>query len=428
MKEINLRQFLYVQPGPRDENRTDRIYLDLSNKLLSVWDESGFLSETPDDLRQTVVLGIIGYFQDVLCDTGLWRSFTDECLRKYGQRVPFHIVSEDYIDYELNRNDVEFVLWYQLAFNSMQYRYRYPLDKEILSLAGLFFRELESRFHEIEDPEEYRDFFDIESNNPEDSEKLYSFIHWLYWRSWLIFPPFQLSYAGIYPEIMELRNAAKDEEDAKKKTEQFQHQIMATMPTGPLAYTLREWLALILDGRHPKEKQRKYVAPENSEDENLTEHPYYTAFMKANGNSPLRFIATYKELNDFFINGMGWEANVEHLSAMKGHGDFVLMATPHSGLMVAKNIAKCIAHPDNPLYDKEYARTHAFNLISQRAVCPGDMLRYICSNNWLPDLTFPEYPSLDTLNKPSENQMREVAVNNWDFLARVYLQEYYRGD
>lgn len=429
MKEINIKQFLYTQPGPREENATDRIYLGICNKLLRIWEESGLLSEAPEELKHAVIIGLIGYYQDVMCDTGLWRSFTDECKRLYGHKVPFHTSEENYVDYELNRCDIEFVVWYQLAFNSMQFRFRYPLDPEIIELSELFFVSLESEYEVMVNPEGYREFFDVELNNPDESEKLYTFIHWLYWRSWLLFPPFQLSFAQIYPEMIELRNSAKDAEDARKKIEQFQHQIMATMPTGPLAYYLREWLSLIIEGKHPKERPRKYVGVDGNETEGLTEHPFYTSFMKANNGVPIRFIRSYNELNSFFIEGMGWEKDQEHLSSMKGHSDFVLMVTPHSGLMVAKNIAKCVKSPYNSLYDHEYARIHSFDLLSQRAVCPGDMLRYFISNGWLPDTAFPEYPSLRGASLlPDEEKRRLTAVENQDFISRVYLQEYYRGD
>lgn len=425
MKEITMKQFLFTQPGPREENATDKIYLSLCNNLLRIWDESGLMTEVPDELRQVVVIGIAGYYQDVLCDTGLWRSFTDECLRLTGRRVPFHPATEEYIVYELNRSDVEFVLWYELAFNSMQYRFRYPLDPEIRELAGMMFAYLESGYDDMVNPEGYREFFDIELNDPAYSDHLYTFIHWLYWKSWLMLPPFQLTFSQLYPEMTELQKNSSDAEDAAKKIEKFQNQVMSSFPTGPLALYLREWLGLIVEGRAPKEKPRRYVSPDG--DDSVREHPYYTAFMKANGGSHIRFIATYAELNGFFIDGLGWEKGEEHLPVMKSHSDFVLMATPHGGLMVAKNIARCIAHPDNPLYDKEHARRFAFNLISQRAVCPGDMLRYICSNGWLPDATFPEYPSLRG-DMPSEEDRRRVAVENWEFLSRAYLQEYFRGD
>lgn len=425
-----MKQYLFTRPGEPEENATDRIYLDLCNRLLEVWEESGFVADAPDDLRHVVVTGLIGYYQDVLCDTGLWRSFTDECLRRYGRRVPFHADTEEYVVYELNSSDVEFVLWYELAFNSMQFRFRYPLDKEIVGLAGLLFAVLESGYDDMVNPEGHREFFDVELNNPEDSEHLYNFIQWLYWKNWLILPPFQLTYSQLYPELIELQNNSADSADAAKKIDKFRHQIMASLPTGPLALYLREWLSLIVDGRPPKERPRRYIGPDSDDIPAAEEHPYYTAFMKANGDRPLRFIADYAQLNDFFIKGMGWNEGEEHLPAMKSHSDFVLMATPHGGLMVAKNIAKCISHPDNHLYDREYARKFAFNLISQRAVCPGDMLRYICSNGWLPDATFPEYPSLypEDCRRPTEDERRNAACDNWDFLSRVYLQEYYRGD
>lgn len=427
MKNLTLKQYLFTQPGPREENPTDKIYLELANRLLQIWDGSGLLPEVPDELRQAVVLGIIGYYEDVLCDTGLWRSFTEESLRLHNRRVPFHSPTEEYIPYELNRSDVEFVLWYQLAFNSMQHRFRYPLDKDIVKLADLFLVLLESGYDDAVNPEGYRDFFDLELNDPEYSEKLYTFIHWLYWRSWLMLPPFQLTYAGLYPELVELQQHASSPEDAKEKMEKFQNQIMSAFPTGPLALYLREWLGLIVQGKAPKEKPRRYVAPEGAPE--ATEHPYYTAFMKATGGKDMAFFATYHELNDFFVNSLGWAKGEEHLPALKGHSDFVLMVTPHSGMMVAKNIARCIASPENPLYDKEHARIHAFNLISQRAVCPGDMLRHILANGWLPDAAFPETPAISGQQRqPSFEERNKAAVENADFLARVYLQEYYRGD
>jgi hypothetical protein len=123
---------------------------------------------------------------------------------------------------------------------------------------------------------------------------------------------------------------------------------------------------------------------------------------------------------------MGWKPGEEHLPALKGHKDFVLMVTPHSGLMVAKEIAKCVKHPDNQLYDGDHASKFAFNLLSRRGACPGDMLRYFLENGCLPDAKFPDDP---TATSPiADEDSRRLVADNADFLARAYLQEYYRGD
>lgn len=425
MKEITIKQFLFTQPEPSGENSTDNVYLSICNNLLRIWEDSGLMSEVPDELRQVVVIGIVGYYQDILCDTGLWRSFTEQSRRLYNKPVPFHDDTDDYIDFELNRSDIEFVLWYELAFNSMQYRYRYPRDPEMMELAEKFFSYLESKYEEIDNPEGYREFFDLELHDSQYSDKLYTFIHWLYWKNWLILPTFQLTFAQLYPDMIELQRNSSSPSDAEDKIEKFKNQIMASVPTGPLALYLKEWLNLIIERKTPRHKSLKYVSPDG--DDSIKEHPYYTAFINANNGSPIRFISTYNELNDFFIKGMKWAEGEEHIPDMKGNSDFVLMATSHGGLMIAKNIAKCIKHPDNKLYDKDHARKFAFNLISQRGVCPGDMLRYICEKGWLPDATFPEYPSLRE-DMPTEEQRRKLAVEHLDFLSRAYLQEYYRGE
>lgn len=92
------------------------------------------------------------------------------------------------------------------------------------------------------------------------------------------------------------------------------------------------------------------------------------------------------------------------------------MVSRDKGMLVAVDIARCISHPSNPIYDKEYARHHAIELLTERGRCPGDLLRYVCSNGWLPDAVF-----------PGSDDHRLVA-DNWDFISRCYLQQYYRGD
>ena len=85
-------------------------------------------------------------------------------------------------------------------------------------------------------------------------------------------------------------------------------------------------------------------------------------------------------------------------------------------MLMARGIAKCIEDPANPLYDEEYAKAHAFDLLTIRGLCPGDLLRYIFDNDWLPDAKF-----------PSSEDYALVKANK-DFIARCYLQIYYRGD
>lgn len=413
MDKITLKQFLFTQPGGEVESATDKAYLDLANRLLALWHNRALMQDVPDDLKKVVVIGLMGYYQDVISDAGVYRSFTDEHQRLYGFRVPFHKEEEDYIDYELNRADVEFVLWYLLAFNSMSHRFLNPLDAKLLQLADTFYLVLEKEYEEMPDPDGYTALFDCELHSPESAENLHDLSQWLFWKNWLLLPPFQLTFAQIYNGWIEIQHTASDPQQAARQIEDEKQTAMAQLPTGPLALYLREWLQLILEGKLTQSRREKKAAEEAAK---ADAHPWYTAFMQATAGKDIAFFPTYEALNQFFINGLGWEAGQEHLPQFKGHENFALMVTRDKGLMAAKDIATCIKHPDNPCYNPEIAGKFAFNLLSQRGVCPGDMLRRLIADGNIPDARFPETD--DTT----------LVAENADFLARAYLQEFYRGD
>lgn len=409
MDDITLKQFLFTQPNGEVSVPSDKDYLRLANRLLHTWHNRALMQDAPDDLKKVVVLGLMGYYMDIIADAGVYRSFTDECKRLYGHRVPFHEDADDYIDYELNRADVEFVVWYQLAFNSMAHRFLSPRSPKLLQLADALYKVLEDEYDDIPAPQDYNALFDVEMHNPEDAETLHDLSQWLFWKNWLLLPPFQLTFAQIYSGWLEIQHSAPSPAEAAKQIDEEKQTAMAQLPTGPLALYLREWLSLILNGKMPAPRRKK----QQKEPKN---HPWYDAFMAATGGRDLMFVKTYGELNRFLIDNLGWEKGEEHLPQFKNHEYFVLMVTPERGLMIAKNIAQCVMLADNPYYDEAHARDFAFHLLSQRGVCPGDMLRRLLELKAIPDARFPE--TEDT----------ELVARDADFIARVYLQEFYRAE
>lgn len=406
MQKISLQQFLFNQPNSPVEKPTDKGYLIIANRLLTIWNDSKLIREIPETLRHNVVLGIIGYYQDIVADSGIWRTFTDHCLSLYGHRVPFHQQDEDYIDYELNLIDVKFLTWYFLAFNSMKYRFIYPLNDDLMALATLFFNELDRCYENAPIPTDYDALLDVELNDPECTNAIYDLSQWLFWRNYLLVPPFQLTYSAVYNQMEEIRLSGIGEEAALAKCEEVKNEVMSTIPTGPLALFLNEWLHLIINGRLPKAKA-----------ENTSElHKFYTAFTNYTGGKNMAFFKTYDEMNQFFIDALQWKSGEEYFVNLKQNSDFVLMVTPYKGMMIAKDIAQCINHPDNPLYDREYATQNAFALLAERGVCPADMLLHLIENDYLPDASFPD------------SDDRQLVKTNADFIARCYLQEYYRAD
>ncbi|MCH5226121.1 MAG: DUF3843 family protein [Muribaculaceae bacterium] len=400
---ISMEQFLLRQPSMPEETETDKFYFDICVSLAEIAKKMGLFPSYPEKVVERAALVLIGYYQDVISDAGVWRSFIDECRRMYGFPVPFFTKpGEDYFDYELNKADVFFMVWYALSMNYENRRVCNPLDREILEGAKKWYQELERHYEEAPIPVGYRFSAELEIHNEEDRPEIMRLANWLFLHCYLMTPAFALTLSEI----------ANDYDLSKEEgLVEMQKRLDAAMwqdPTGPLALYLGEWLYLIVEGK---------PAPEPKIDnEKNSPHKYYTAFTEFTGGKKLAFFATYKELNEFFIRALGWAEGEEHLSQVKNDRDFVLMVDSQKGMLLARNVARCIAAPDNKLYDQEYARLHAMELLTERGLCPGDLLKLICKEGWLPDAHFPD--SIDY----------KLVEDNNDFIARCYLQAYYRGD
>lgn len=397
MDKIEIKDFQFRQPTFPQNDPTDKFYLDIANNLLGIIEASGIGKEMPEGVVRRLALGITGYFQDIIADAGIWRSFVDANRKMYGYSVPFHQTGESYIDYELNPEDIRFLTWYIIAMSYEDMRDLYPLNAKVIELADMMFGYLEAEYDDAPVCESFNLARGLEFNDPEDSEKIYHFGYWLFFHSYLMTPAFALTLS----EIMADPNMLKQENVTQLHARM--EQAMMEDPTGPLALFTTEWLKLIIDGKLPENKKR-----------NGGNHPYYDKFIKATNGKCIKYFGDYQEMNTFFIEKMEWEKGEEHLPVMKKEKYFVVMVNPERGMLVARNSARCIADSDNPYYDKDYARKHAFEYLSVRGRCPADLLKYAFANGWLPDAVFP-----DTNDS-------ELVKNNYDFIARCYLQQYYR--
>lgn len=396
---MKFETFLAAQPQYPEESSTDVYYFNLANKLTKIAEEEGLMKIFHPAVIERAALCVVGYYQDAIADAGLWHGFSDECRRLYGSPVPFFEVSEDYIDYELNPEDVSFMTWYAIAMYSDDRRL-YPFDPRIARLASAWYDALESVYEDAPVPVGYHLAHELEVHSEEDREMILKLGSWLFLHSWLLTPAFALTNAEIITGM-------SHKGESREAIAAALQEAVKTNPTGPLALFLSEWVNLTVNHKLPSRRERK---------EERESHPSFKAMMADTGGMPVKFIDGYEALNKYLIDVLGWKSGEEHLSQLKNHRDFILMTNPEKGLLVAVDIARCVAAPQNHLYDKKYASMHAIDLLTERGVCPHDLLSFICESGWLPDARFPG--SEDT-----------SLVERWhDFIARCYLQLYYRGD
>lgn len=160
---ITMQQFLVRQPAAPQETATDAYYLQLANRLVAYASDNRLFHSYPEKVVERAAMTVIGYYQDVICDAGIWRSFITECRRMYGFTVPFYDNgTEGYTDYELNRIDVKFMVWYSLSMNYEERRVCYPFDDEIMAGADAWWGILEECYDESPMPEDYRIAHELE--------------------------------------------------------------------------------------------------------------------------------------------------------------------------------------------------------------------------------------------------------------------------
>lgn len=403
---ISKQQFLTRQPAYPQVTPTDPYYYDVANRLAAIILSESLLQGWPEDASMRVALGLTGYLQDILTDSGIWRSFIERCHVLYGKWLPFYDLGEDYIPHELNEADVRFLVWYTLAMNCEERRLWNPMDEGIARAAHVLHEELD-RIYEDPDapvPTDYHISKGLELNNPAETDDVFHFGNWLFMYCYLMTPAYALTLAEM------MSDPALREDKSMEKLKRALEESMMEDPTGPLALYLREWLFLIIEGKMPPEPVNK-----QPEEQSAGDHPYFTKFTAATGGERIKFFHTYEELNRFFIDALGWEEG-ENLSQLKPFSDFVLMVHPKKGMLAAREVAKCIKLPENPCYDEAFAKDHAIDLLTVRGLCPGDLLQYVLEHKALPDAHFPG----------SDDYV--LVRDNADFIARCYLQKYYRGD
>lgn len=156
------------------------------------------------------------------------------------------------------------------------------------------------------------------------------------------------------------------------------------------------------------------VSPDDSFDEEMSTN--VELFLKASGGEDLMYFDSYESLKIFLVQALQWEDNEDSLlPELKEFENFVLYSNP-KGLLLGLDVAAYFADERNPLYNEELSKNEAHKLFYAKSLCPYDLLIYAMEHDLLPDAQF-----------PFEDGKR-ILRENWDFVARWFLDDFYEGD
>ena len=233
--EITVKDFMERQPNNPTVAVTDQFYLWIALRLAKLWDESPWLRGLDDAVRRDVVLAVVGYYQDVVADGGIWRSFARGHGERHGSPVPHYGRSEDYVDYELNLDDVRYVIWWTIA-GELGGEVLDPQDDGLKALATAFHMLLDEEYEQAPVPQQFCIASEVELTNPADAQRIYDYAYWLYWRSFLLRPSAQAVMERAMPEAHAII-ARVGEADARPLLYDLNERLMSTEPAAPIPTT-----------------------------------------------------------------------------------------------------------------------------------------------------------------------------------------------
>lgn len=385
--DIYIKDWLAIHPYTRQQG-SDHFFVTLAQRLY----RQHTLPSVPATVRKKACLYLAAYLEDLVSGLGLWQTFTQAHQALYDTLLPFYPLTDAYVPGEVNEADIRFLLWNTWQKALHEHPYINPLDAEIASAAQTFLPLLEEAYETAPENEALQAFFVTVEQETEARQKL----RWLFGHTYLTEPSVQEYIAQV------------------TESDQF------IIPCGPLALFLHEWIERLAGAEAARWQcvPELYPAtPALPEERKARNHQTYRLFTQGTNGAPVVYLQGYPELRRFLTQVLQWPDDDNHtLPQLKPHRNFVMMAHPEKGVLLAKDICECIHDPLNPLYNPAEATRHAFQLLTQPTLCPPDLMDYLIAHHYLPDAQLPLVGE------------KELVQRNADFIARHTLLYYYRGD
>lgn len=222
---------------------TDAYYVKLANKLLEYICFSS-LGKDLDEFEQSRLAKTIAlYFEDVISGVGLWRAFVDKHKELYGKYLPFFKIDEEeyYLD-EINREDVQFLIW-MCRMHFREETFFNPENWGIEELVSSLYAILDAEFEEAPINSGLKEhLFD-----PPIFDDLMLVKDWCIWmldRSYLTIQ--DQSVCNYLERLEEELKSVYGSENDRTVTYIAYSIASISMKVGPLALTAPEWLSQLL--------------------------------------------------------------------------------------------------------------------------------------------------------------------------------------
>ena len=128
-------------------SQTDMYYMQLANKIqnslcnLLLMDDKSY-----EEIIHRGAIMLTNYFEDIVADSGVWRTFSNLCMDLYGHPVPLFHEDEEYYPDEPSMNAIRYLLW--SAWTDVSDMFVYSDSNRLEHMAITAFAILDESFEE----------------------------------------------------------------------------------------------------------------------------------------------------------------------------------------------------------------------------------------------------------------------------------------
>ena len=431
MKKVIFTQDWMAKHPYEKPDEVDLYYTELANEIYHALDEACFTHnfKNVEDAKQ-LALSIAAYFEDILSDTGIWKTFTTECVKRYGCHIPFYEHEAKYINSSLTGNDVpydadeinfadiKFLLWHHYQ-QSSYVQEAVPCIFGTLELAAkMVYDILDKEYETAPENERLHEFlcgYDASMEKDIIEVARRDLLAWFHYGCY-----FNLgNQKRLQFTLQQMANSPQGL--SEQMAYGIQMDMTITLRNNLLSLTSYEWLEKISENQPSHaywedEDFKKLV--EDAEKERSINHEQaikdYNLLKEKGYGDKFIFLEDNKTLKEF-LKEIGYELPANLRLPQKYEKGIIVCGTPYTGITITYMQAHNIASPENPYYNAERAAETSFGIISGNGrPFPYEIVCKLIDGNMVPDANI-------FTSKYVKEEGLAITQANLQFLADYYL-------
>lgn len=416
MKNIKIFPKDWMQLHPyKQSTPVDSYYTSIANKIYDILIQTELINSFEGDESKQICIRMAAYFEDVISELGIWRTFITAHKERYGKYLPFYTTDDHYYDDEVNFEDVRFLLWhFTQQYHGLRKGTFVSPDNPVNEwTARLIYQLFCDEWTTAPENSRMKKLFTAETRY--DTQEAYeSFLIWFHYDLYLLTDSNQ----ELTEETQAHWKQYRANPDELNNMIMSIHQRLAYVgKTAFLSFTSPQWLAKIMPEDHPDIAFIKEIAdnsqtviPEaiakkNSED--------YKKFQEVADGKLLLYFNKLTEVEEFISQKIGINLQEYHLPGYLAGKKLAVYATEEEGVLIIFNDVECIKDENNPFYDEKTATKNAISFFIVKH-CNLALLKEMEERGMLADA------QAKSLISPERS--KAIIHENWEFLAQYFFK------